>query len=402
MAKDSLRPARAKLDAARLTARSVTAAQSGSVLLVTHGFGGGTARVVADRAAELRAQGLRPILLIGKAGRTEIEADGETYPNLSFTLPADRQALAELLAPTRPVAMEVHHPLGQDHSITALAADFAIPIDIFLHDYAWLCLRVTFVTGEGRFCGEADPATCVLCEQRFGRLIDDPIAPAALRQRSAALFQSARHVIVPHAESASRLRRHMPRISPIIRALEDDSRFPQIHRKPRGDTLTIAIIGALGAEKGYDVLLACARDAASRALPLQFVVVGYTIDDPTLLDTGRIFITGQFRPEEAAELIRRQGADLAFLPSIWPETWCFALGDAWDAGLAAAVFDIGAPAARVRETGRGWVLPLGLPAARVNEALLNLQPLVDRQVAQGLVHAHVTPAGEKTVLQDMS
>jgi hypothetical protein len=46
--------------------------------------------------------------------------------------------------------------------------------------------------------------------------------------------------------------------------------------------------------------------------------------------------------------------------------------------LDAVVFDIGTPAERVRRTGRGWVLPLGLPPGRVNDALLNHQTLACR------------------------
>jgi hypothetical protein len=36
------------------------------------------------------------------------------------------------------------------------------------------------------------------------------------------------------------------------------------------------------------------------------------------------------------------------------------------------VFDIGAQAERVRAGGRGALLPLGLPAPRINDALLAL------------------------------
>jgi glycosyltransferase involved in cell wall biosynthesis len=60
----------------------------------------------------------------------------------------------------------------------------------------------------------------------------------------------------------------------------------------------------------------------------------------------------------------------AVLPSIWPETWCFGLAEAWRAGLRVAAFDIGAPAERIRGTGRGFLLPLGLPAHAINSALM--------------------------------
>jgi glycosyltransferase involved in cell wall biosynthesis len=120
------------------------------------------------------------------------------------------------------------------------------------------------------------------------------------------------------------------------------------------------------------VLLDCLADASARALPLEFVVVGHTPDDMALLDLGCVFVTGEYRDEDAVALIAEQQADLAFLPSIWPETWCFTLSLAWRAGLPAAVFDIGAQADRIRAAGRGMVLPLGLPVADLNTVLLRL------------------------------
>lgn len=101
--------------------------------------------------------------------------------------------------------------------------------------------------------------------------------------------------------------------------------------------------------------------------------MGYTADDVRMLDAGPVFITGEYAEAEAVALIQAQAAHLAFLPSVWPETWCFALSRAWEAGLAVAAFDLGAQAERIRRTGHGWLLPLGLPARAVNDALLGLQ-----------------------------
>ena len=93
-----------------------------------------------------------------------------------------------------------------------------------------------------------------------------------------------------------------------------------------------------------------------------------------MLETGRVFISGAYREGEATHLIAGFKPDLAFLPSIWPETWCFALSEAWRAGLYAVAFDLGAQAARIKATGRGTTLPLGLPVPRINDHLLTWTP----------------------------
>ena len=373
IAADLLAPARRRLDVARWLRGEDEAEPQSTVLLVTHGGGGGTTRIVGERAETLRAQGLRPVVLRAVEGRCEVGDVEGSYPNLVYALPAELGPLQRLLAAGRPVSAELHHLLGHDHSVLRLFAALRIPYDVWVHDYGWFCARLSFVTGEGRFCGEAPTDVCDACIARWGRGIEDPVAPAALRARSAADMRRARSVVVASADVARRVTRHVPGVTPQIVHWEP-APAPRPPCVQPGDGLRrIAVVGAIGLEKGFYTLLDCARDAAARALPLEFLVVGYTVDDTALLQTGRAFVTGEFSRDEASALIRAQHASLAFLPSIWPETWCYALTDAWSAGLSAAVFDIGTPAARVRESGGGWVLPLGLPAHRINDVLLSLR-----------------------------
>jgi glycosyltransferase involved in cell wall biosynthesis len=235
------------------------------------------------------------------------------------------------------------------------------------------------VTPEGFYCGEPPAQECNACTARGEPpAIDMPAT--ALRARSATVLAGARRVVTATQDAATRLRRHFPALRPDVQAWEPDPapRAPQEIQADAAGWLTVAVVGAIGLEKGHAVLLDCARDAAARALKLRFSVVGYTVDDTPLLETGRVFVTGPFASGEAGALLARSGASVAFIPSIWPETWCFALSDAWEAGLDAAVFDIGAPAERVRRTGRGWVLPLNLPAPAINDALLRLQGVAVR------------------------
>jgi glycosyltransferase involved in cell wall biosynthesis len=264
--------------------------------------------------------------------------------------------------------------VGHDHALLGLAPRLGAKIGFHVHDYACFCPRISLLGVERRYCGEpVSPAECDACVADAGSALRETIGVAALRARSASDFAAAARVVVPSQDTASRLRRHFPAIRPLVAPLDDDTALPPKARVAATLPRRVAVVGAIGPEKGYDVLLACARDAAWRGLALEFIVVGHTSDDRRLLDTGRAFITGRYDDAEAPALIRAQGAQVAFLPSIWPETWCFALGIAWRAGLSAVVFDIGAQADRVRATGRGWVLPLGLPPVAINNALLSVR-----------------------------
>ncbi len=396
-AADPLADARRRLDAVRWQAARRTKAGAAAIL-VTHDSGGGVERVVRGRCAELQRPrpgqpGRRAILLRpvpdrmragpqgGRAFRPGVvrveDADGTPYPNLVFALPRELPALARLLRGDRPEMLEIHHLLGHDHAVLRLAALLDIPEDVHLHDYAWFCPRITLLGPERRYCGEPeDPRVCDACVADAGRVVEDGIATAALRARSAADLGRARQIVAPSADTATRMRRRFPGLAPVVVPLEDDAAsiaaglaLPALVHRP-GERRRVAVIGGIGPEKGYDVLLACARDAALRDLALEFVLVGHSHDDRRLLETGHVRVTGSYREGEGEVLVRAQRPQLAFLPSLWPETWCFTLGLAWRAGLRAAVFDIGAQAERVRATRHGWILPLGLPAAAINNALL--------------------------------
>jgi glycosyltransferase involved in cell wall biosynthesis len=203
---------------------------------------------------------------------------------------------------------------------------------------------------------------------------EEAIAPQALRARSLAELLGASRVVAPSQDTATRLQRHFPLIQSEIVAWGDDEVMPPLEPRPivSGEFRRICVVGAIGIAKGYEVLLACARDAAMRDLNLEFCVVGYSCDDARLLATGRVQITGRYEEREAVALIRAQRAHLGWLPSLWPETWCYTLTQTWQAGLNVVAFDIGAPAERIRRTGRGWLYPLGLSSPALNAKFLEL------------------------------
>ncbi len=375
---DPLAPFRRRLDQRRWRARR--GARRDTVVLITHDDAGGVEQRVRQAIHDHQDQGrsvivLRPTTLADGSPAVALSDGGtERYPNLRFALPREWSALLRWLRAHRPVATEVHHFLGHHALVHDLPQAMGVPATVHVHDYAWFCPRVVLVDGRGRYCGEPAITACEACVADHGRLDGDSLSVPALRDRSHALLAAAHRVIAPSADTAGRIARHFPGIQPDVVPHQDDAAIPLRLPRPRpaGRAGRVCVLGSIGVHKGYDTLLACARDAAERGLDLEFVVVGSSIDDARLLDTGRVFITGSYEPAEAVDLVLRQEADIGFLPSIAPETWCMGLTELWRAGLRVAAFDIGAPAERIRATGRGFLLPPHLPPGAINKALATL------------------------------
>lgn len=382
-ADDPLAAARRRLDEARFV---VAGADGNVLLLVTFDLGGGVARHVEERCRQREADGLRTLILrphppaAGRPARCRVEVyDQPDLKDLVFTPATEAEALCEFLLRAGVAAIEIHHLLNHDPMVDELAGRLGVLLDVVLHDYGPICPRITMIDGSGRFCGGPDEGEdggrCTRCVALNGSRFGRGLSVAGYRARHATLLRNARTVLAPSRDAADRIRRHVPGAAVTVRSWDDVR--PPIPRRPAGrpggtdaKPWRICVIGAVGAHKGYHVLHDCARDAATRALPLEFILVGHSQDDVSLFATGQVFVTGPYREGEAAGLIAETGADLVFLPSVWPETWCYALSEAWAAGLPVLAFDLGAMAERIRDLGGGWLLPLDSGAGAVNDALL--------------------------------
>jgi GT2 family glycosyltransferase/glycosyltransferase involved in cell wall biosynthesis len=359
---DPLRPARRALDEARWLA---SMPEGGSVILTTHNRGGGVLHHIARRSDAIRKQEQRAVVLTpakGASGVTEcVVADGcgDAYPNLRYEMPAEIERLVNLLRAGQPTEVEIHHFIAHDAAVLRLPETLGVPYNVIVHDYAWLCPRINLLDGRQQYCGEPEVEVCETCIDDAGGKIDETISPTALRERSRLMLQAASGIVVPSRDAGRRLRRHFQFTNPRVGNWDDDMSLPPLGEPPRRDgVVRVCLAGAIGIEKGYEFLLACARHCAKHDLPVEFVVVGYTCDDQRLLKTNRVTITGRYEQSESIALIRSQEADIGFLPAIWPETWCYALSELWMAGMPVLAFDLGAPADRIRQTGRGWLVPL--------------------------------------------
>ena len=376
-AADKLAAARRRMDEVRwIQGRR----ERGAVILIGHASGGGVRRRLLERCGEIHDEGRRPILLLpgqapdGARRAAVSEADLDAYPNLSFAMPQEQEALIALLRAERPTHIELHHWIGHDASVFALARELDIPCDVVVHDYSWFCPRITLTHPDGRYCGEPPVAQCEACVREAGGCVEEEITPTALRQRSRAVLDAARKVSAPSRDTARRVARQFDGLACQVEEPEDNALIAASPRQPRrqGAMARVCVAGAISRQKGYDYLLSCARDVAERELPIRFSVVGFTCDDEPLLATGVLSITGPYEEAEAEALIRAQKADVGFLPACWPETWSYTLSQMWQAGLDVFVFDLGAPAERVARGDRGLALPLGLPARGFNDLVLRV------------------------------
>jgi O-antigen biosynthesis protein len=116
----------------------------------------------------------------------------------------------------------------------------------------------------------------------------------------------------------------------------------------------------------------CAKDSQKRKLPLDFVVMGYTMNDALLKKCG-VKITGRYDDLHAAELLDSLDPHVVWLASTWPETYSYTLSIVQRMHYPITAFDLGAIAQRCRDRGDGFLLPLELAKkpSELNDTLIS-------------------------------
>ncbi|MGZ5071968.1 MAG: glycosyltransferase [Usitatibacter sp.] len=321
-----------------------------AVLHITSLLGGGVDRHVRDIA---RADPARHLVwhACDEADVIERPASREFFP---LARDATEREAAKLAAWLRAQGVGIVHVHSVDRAPRErarwAARALGIGMIVTLHD-------VLFLRREGFEPGAAAGAD-----------------PAWLAQTSAFL-RDAKAVLAPSEFVAGLARENVPglevtvvpngspRREALARTLAAHPDFAA--RRPRH---VAAMLGAIGPHKGSDLVEELTRVLAGSGLAI--VVVGYLDRQVTPGWRGdHVFVHGAYDDEDVAPLLAAYGAEIALFPNRVPESFSYALSDAWSAGLPALVPPEGALAERVSRHGGGWLLPKGFDAIAVAGAL---------------------------------
>lgn len=303
-------------------------------------------------------------------------------PNLHYSMEYDREAFFEAMLELGISHLHIHQLRGFPHRILDFIAELskalAIRYDVTLHDYFAIDPRAYLIGADGYYHEEPDIEILERMLQQGASTEGIPLWQ--WRLHFGRLLRDARRVFVPDEDVHERMLRYLPEAVYTLRPHPTLYSHAPLLTRPapnQNERLCVAVIGTLNEAKGSHVLANLARDAAERELPLHFILIGDS--DHAELSTAKhypVTVTGAFRKEEIEPLLRKHQPHLVLIPNVWPETHSDALTIALQHGIYPVVFDLGAPARRVRTLGFGGVIPFTMaknPTA-VNNYLMTLEP----------------------------
>jgi glycosyltransferase involved in cell wall biosynthesis len=257
-----------------------------------------------------------------------------------------------------------------------LPEELGCPYDVTVHDYSFFCPRIDLIDERRQYCGE--PAV-EICERCIALNQPHPQLQEAFRDRGglsqwlrlhSTLLAGARRVFAPSHDAAARMKRHMSAVEYTVRYHPETVRAVPVRRPVLGAAARVAVIGAIGPNKGYDLLLGCARAALRQGLPIEFNLFGYSEDETPLRQLANVRLIGEYARADLPRLVAENPCDVALFLSIWPETYCYALSDAYALGLYPIALGFGALEERIAASKVGALLPLASTPAQINAAIL--------------------------------
>ncbi|MEK6806984.1 MAG: glycosyltransferase [Pseudomonadota bacterium] len=351
------------------------------VFVVDHGLGGGANVYGMQRVAELARQGYAVLRLVpdpwtlgyrllaqrGNQSRAARVGDlaqlRQLYEGLRFDQTWFNNVLSFVDTPGVMAAVREWQVRGALGETTFL-----------VHDFFSVCPSWTLIDHAGRFCGIPAAEVCARClpqhrapflglargatipewRQRWAPILQDvhevrcfSEASRALMLRAYPLLPRERLTVVPHQTSELPLRRVGPR---------------------DGGAPVVGVVGTISAQKGSEVLRELCRYLRDSGSSMRLVVAG-TVELELAPEIATV--TGAYRRDELPNLLERHGVNVALLPSVWPETYSYVTDELMQMGLPLLVFDLGAPAERVRGYARGLVMPIAGPE-QIEAALMQL------------------------------
>lgn len=372
---------RRNLDLARLERASV----GKRTLFVTHHLGGGTERHVRELSDTYQAEGecvifLRPSTRFPQAASLS-HSQIRFLPSLErFGLESESDDLADVLQALEIHKVHVHHLAGfQSDGVEWMAnliARIHVKYEFTVHDYTPICPRTTLIDETAQYCGEPPVSKCEECIQKNGSAFGR-VSVNAWRAKYEAFLSQADRIWVPNEDVATRLQTYFPDVRFIVQPHQEVSCLEHPLALPLNEleVLRVAIIGAIGQHKGSAVLLECAKDALRRALPIHFVVIGFSNNLSALACLPNVTVTGPYQEGQLLNLLEENACHISFFPAVLPETYSYTLSTAFQVGLMPVSFDLGAIASRIKEKQFGAVLPIewiGSPG-KVNDYMLSLR-----------------------------
>ena len=243
-----------------------------------------------------------------------------------------------------------------------ILAQIGTPIVLSFHDFATVCPTIQLIDEKSRFCGghcTPGKGDCRVALHWFSDVRDlKHQGIYRWRERMAANLPLADAFVTTSQSTRDLLIEHFPVLGNRRFDVIEHGRKQEEYNDaaaPPGSPLKIVAFGALGVSKGMHLMEAIFEANARSGGDLEFHLLG-EMPGYFRVDFPQVVCHGAYERDALPHHLRQIAPSYAMICSIWPETYCHTLTEAWMSGLPVLASDIGVIAERVRRHGGGRLI----------------------------------------------
>ena len=236
-----------------------------------------------------------------------------------------------------------------------------ISLTIPIHDFFALCPSYNLLDESGSYCGVPSVQQCKECisknRQEWRNFFSGEVDIESWREWWGKLLNKSDKVLCFSNSSKELLNRAYPSLSDskikVIPHVVEGIAPLQMPNKSANEPFVIGVLGGINYVKGALVIKELVGLIEQQNLNMKVVVIG-EITEP--ISSKKFSVTGRYEKAELPALIKRYRVDLFLIPSIWPETFSYTSQEVMLMGMPLMVFNLGAPAERVKEYNKGYIV----------------------------------------------
>ena len=244
--------------------------------------------------------------------------------------------------------------------LTNLSDELNTTLTIPIHDYYAVCPSYTLLNDEGKYCDVPSMEVCKKCmknnTQEWRTFYNDTPYIEEWREKWFELLKRSQNILCFSNSSKEillkaypdLLEKHIKVIPHTVKSL------PFVLREEKNsDVVTIGILGAINYAKGAELIRQLVQKIEREKLPINLVLIG---EMSKSIKSKYFRSTGRYQRDDLPQIVSSEKIDIFLIPSIWPETFSYTTQEIMMLKMPLMVFNLGAPAERVREYEQGYIV----------------------------------------------